>query len=88
MFADKNVLTYWCFRSSLAGFQESGTVKSEGLALELQYNYNVNQGNLNPFALQKMSLNTRENMMDCETCPKKEFKKFFDYYGQVREDIR
>jgi hypothetical protein len=47
----------------------------------LSYTYTVETGNMNDRTIQKFSTEAQAKMYDCEKCPYKTYKKFYDYYG-------
>jgi hypothetical protein len=47
----------------------------------LSYTYTVETGNKNYRTIQKFSTEAQAKMYECEKCPYKSYKKFYDYYG-------
>jgi hypothetical protein len=76
-------LTLLLLLFNLAGFNSSGTCTvSDELGTSFEYEYVVEQDNVNYRTIAGFSTDAKEKMWDCDACPYNTYSKFFDYYGE------
>jgi hypothetical protein len=63
------------------GFAASSTLIIDGDLKPVNYSYVVLEDNNNDRSLMSMSLQARQFMYECSSCPRVDFQKFFDYYN-------
>jgi hypothetical protein len=76
------VLAYLILLFILAGFNASGTFNLTDSGKSFEYEYVVEQDNVNYRTIAGFSTDAKERMWDCDGCPYDTYTKFFDYYGE------
>jgi hypothetical protein len=61
--------------------KDVGVLDIEQGGASLSYTYNHLEGNWNGRSIQEFSVNAKDWMHDCSSCPYKTFEKFYNYYG-------
>jgi hypothetical protein len=63
-------------------FAGSGSITLVDQGTNLGYTYTVNTGNLNFRTIAAFSLDSKEEMFNCDTCAYPDYWKFLSYYGK------
>jgi hypothetical protein len=64
------------------GYAAQGRLIVTGFGSPLDYTYIILENNINGRTIKGFSVDARERMFLCDSCPYEDYQKFIDYYGE------